>query len=529
VCKSPRFPSSPSRVAEGTVPSREQIGHLGAIPRRDGLADFRVWAPNADAVAVRLPDGDHRLTPEDGGVFAAAVPAQAGDGYLFVVDDEAFPDPCSRAQPLGVPGPSQILDTNAFEWTDDGWSGLHREELVIYELHVGTFSAGGTFDGVRERLAELADLGVTAIELMPVATFPGERNWGYDGLYVFAPHPVYGGPSRLAALVDAAHHEGLGVILDVVYNHIGPGSETVSAFGPYFTDRESTPWGDALDYRERGVREWAIQNAELWIGDYHVDGLRLDATHAVYDDSDPHVLAELAARVHALDPRALVISEMSAGDLRPIEAWGHDAQWADEFHHVLHVLLTGEREGYYADYAPSVEDLGLQLEREPASKLVFCSQNHDQVGNRALGDRPARGELRIRAAALLLAPQIVHLFMGEEYGEQRPFQFFTDHRDPAIAEATRSGRRREFESFSGHRQTVPDPQAAATFEASKLDPGAGDPGLRAFYRELLGLRRRLPRAIAWGADESCSTLTLRRGDVELTLDFRDRGVELTGR
>jgi maltooligosyltrehalose trehalohydrolase len=357
---------------------------------------------------------------------------------------------------------------------------------------------------------------------MPVATFPGTRNWGYDGLYTYAPHPVYGGPAALACLVDAAHAEGLGVILDVVYNHIGPGSEKVSAFGPYFTDRFSTPWGDAIDYSRRGVREWAIQNAELWVRDYHVDGLRLDATHAVFDDSTPHVLAELADRVRTLAPRALVISEMETGDLRPIERWGHDAQWADEFHHCLHLLLTGEHDGYYGDYAPSVEALGRQFEREPAARLVFCSQNHDQVGNRALGDRPADDELHLRAATLLFAPQIVLLFMGEEYGERRPFQFFTDHADPLIGEATREGRRKEFEQFPGHRGEVPDPQAPATFEASKLDPAAGDPELLAFYRRLLELRRRLPRAVEVGADEQSRTLTVRRGETVLRLDFAAR-------
>jgi maltooligosyltrehalose trehalohydrolase len=318
----------------------------------------------------------------------------------------------------------------------------------------------------------------------------------------------------------------LGVILDVVYNHIGPGSEAIAAFGPYFTDRHETFWGSAIDYSRRGVREWAIQNAELWVRDFHVDGLRLDATHAIFDDGEPHVLAELAARVRAIDPRTLVTSEMETGDLRPIEQWGHDAQWADEFHHLLHVLLTGEREGYYGDYAPSVAALARQYERTPAPRLIFCSQNHDQVGNRALGDRPPRGELRLRAAALLLAPQTPLLFMGEEYGEQQPFQFFTDHTDPAIAEATRVGRAREFESFTAFSgEDVPDPQAPETFERSKLAPEAGDSALRSFYTSLLAARREFPTDVAVEPDERACTLRIRRGSLSALLNFSEREVE----
>ncbi len=497
---------------------------LGAIPRGDGLVDFRVWAPAAGSVTVRVDGRDHELRSAADGIFEAALAARAGSEYLYVLDGERLlPDPCSRAQPHGVRGPSLIVDTAAFRWSDAGWRGLALDGLVIYELHVGAFSGAGTFDGVIERLGDLRELGVSAIELMPVATFPGERNWGYDGVYAYAPHPVYGGPEGLARLVDAAHREGLGVILDVVYNHIGPGSEAIAAFAPYFTDRHTTFWGDAIDYRERGAREWAIQNAELWVRDYHVDGLRLDATHAIYDDTHPHVLAELAERVRAINPRVLVTSEMEPGNLRPIDEWGHDAQWADEFHHVLHVLLTDERDGYYGDYRPSVTDLARQLERTPPQKLVFCSQNHDQVGNRALGDRPKLDELRLRAAALLLAPQTPLLFMGEEYGEQRPFQFFTDHIDPAIAEATREGRRREFEKFSAFSgEDVPDPQDPATFERSKLRPDEGDPDLLAFYKRLLALRRETPaEAVSVDADEEERTLRVRRGNVELKLDFSE--------
>jgi maltooligosyltrehalose trehalohydrolase len=491
---------------------------------------FRVWAPHAHEVAVRIDGRDHPLARGDDGVFETRLASPAGTDYAYVLDGGApLPDPCSRSQPLGLGSPSRLVDLSSLSWSDADWPGLSLDELVVYELHVGTFSEAGTFAGVIERLPRLRDLGVTAIEVMPIATFPGTRNWGYDGVYVYAPHPVYGGPEGFAALVDAAHGAGIGVILDVVYNHIGPGSEAIAAFGPYFTNRHRTFWGAALDYAERGVREWAIQNAEMWVRDYHVDGLRLDATHALYDDSDPHVLAELAERVRAVRARTLVISEISVGDLRPIEEWRHDAQWADELHHLLHVLLTGEDEGYYADYRPSTADLARQLERTPPAKLVVCSQNHDQVGNRALGDRPKPDELRIRAATLLLAPQTPLLFMGEEYGEQRPFQFFTDHTDPAIAEATRDGRRREFERFSAFSgQDVPDPQDPQTFERSKLRPKDGDPELADFYRRLLALRRRLPRAISVDADEGARTLRIRRGDVELLLDFSEGSVTFHG-
>jgi maltooligosyltrehalose trehalohydrolase len=494
---------------------------LGAVPREPGAVEAAVWAPAARAVAVRTGGRDQSLRPLEDGVFAGVVAAEPGADYVYVLDGEqALPDPCSRCQPAGIRDTSRIVDPASFRRTDAGRPDLPLDDLVVYEVHVGAFSPEGTFDGVAERLGELRELGVTAIELMPIATFPGTRNWGYDGVYTFAPHPVYGGPAGFARLVDAAHREGLGVLLDVVYNHIGPGSEAIAAFGPYFTDRATTFWGDALDYRQRGVREWAIQNAEMWVRDYHVDGLRLDAVHAVHDDGEPHVLAELAERVHGLDPRALVISEIEGGDERPIRCWGHDAQWADELHHVLHVLLTGEQDGYYAGYRPSVSDLGRQLERTPASRFVVCSQNHDQVGNRAFGDRPKPEELRIRAAALLFAPQTPLLFMGEEYGEQRPFRFFTDHVDPEIAEATRAGRRREFERFAAFAgEDLPDPQDALTFERSKLDPAAGDRELRDFYARLLALRRSLPCEPVVEADEEAQLLRVRRGDTTLVLNF----------
>ncbi|HEU5244713.1 MAG TPA: alpha-amylase family glycosyl hydrolase [Gaiellaceae bacterium] len=489
---------------------------LGAVPCGDGTAEVCVWAPGAGSVLVR---SDEDLELERDGEFR--VGRFSGDAYHLVVDGEAWPDPCSRWQPEGVTGPSRVLDTAAFEWSDGSWSGVPLDELVLYELHVGTFSEEGTFDAVVPRLHGLRELGVTAIELMPVATFPGERGWGYDGLYTYAVHPAYGGPHGLARLVDAAHAEGLGVILDVVYNHVGPGDEALRAFGPYFTGRHETFWGDALDYSQAGVREWAIQNAEQWVRDFHLDGLRLDATHAIFDDSPLHVCAELKQRVG----EALVISEMTVDDWRPIDEWGHDAQWADRSHHELHVLLTGEHDGYYADYG-SVASLAEDLagRGHDPRRLVVCAQNHDQVGNRAVGDRLPADALRVAAAVTLFSPCTPLLFMGEDRFETAPFQFFTDHIDPTIAEATREGRRREFAdfaSFSG--EEVPDPQALETFLRSKLHPWEPDP----LYRELLALRRELPRELEAEADERAQVLRLRRGDATLVADFGNRRVEFS--
>jgi maltooligosyltrehalose trehalohydrolase len=493
---------------------------LGAIPGRDGTTAFTVWAPDARTVAVRLGGQSHELG-RDGELFSARLRAGPGQDYAYVLDDRReLPDPCSRFQPEGIRGPSRVV-----ELPPAGRLGLSLDELVVYELHVGTFSADGTFDGVIPYLPELRDLGVTAIELMPVATFPGERGWGYDGVYAYAPQPAYGGPEGLARLVTAAHAEGLGVIMDVVYNHLGPGSETVTAFGPYLTDRIGTFWGDGLDFSRAGVREWAIQNALLWVEGYGIDGLRLDAIHAIADESPRHVLAELADRVHAAEPRSLVISETSVDDDRPIREWGHDARWSDGLHHALHALLTGEREGYYGPYG-SVEDVLAELARRPPERHVVCAQNHDQVGNRATGDRLPPELLRIASSVVLFSAQTPLLFMGEEYGEQSPFQFFADHVAPEIAEATREGRKREFaqwSAFSG--EDVPDPQDERTFLRSRLSRRE-TPGTRDHYRRLLALRRSLPGEVE--AEANGRTLTMRRGIATLVVDFDARTVEIGG-
>jgi maltooligosyltrehalose trehalohydrolase len=450
---------------------------FGATPLDEGLVEFRVWAPRAARVSVL----GHELEPEDDGVFAGRVEARAGADYRYRLDNgDEWPDPCSRFQPEGVRGPSRIVDTRTFDIRPG--PGVTLDELVIYELHVGTFTPEGTFDAAIPRLAALRDAGLTAVELMPVATFPGNRGWGYDGLYTWAPHPAYGGPEGLARFVDAAHAAGLAVILDVVYNHVGPGDEALDAFGPYFTTRHETFWGKAIDYTQRPVREWAIQNAELWTRDYKIDGLRLDAVHAIFDDESPvHVLRELRERVSGL-----VISEMEVGDLRPIEQWGHDAQWEDALHHELHTLLTGEHEGYYASYG-SPEGLKRELERSNPH-FVACAQNHDQVGNRALGDRLPPDKDRIALLVVLLSRDTPLVFMGEEYGETRPFQFFTDHTDPFIADATREGRRKEFAAWTAFtHEDVPDPQAIETFERSKLEWRPAEQ----WFRDAIALRKSL--------------------------------------
>jgi maltooligosyltrehalose trehalohydrolase len=502
--------------------STQLAGRLGAVPQPGGLTDFRVWVPGAASVVVETSSGVEALTAADDGMFIGTLLAPPGEDYLISVDGQRpLPDHCSRWQPHGLRGPSRVLDTNDFVWSAES-APLKLGELVIYELHVGTFTPDGTFAAAIARLDELAQLGVTAVELMPVATFPGERGWGYDGVLISAPHHAYGGPHGLARFVDAAHAAGLGVILDVVYNHVGPAADLVSSFDPYFADGATTGWGDALDYTARGVREWAIQNAELWIRDYRIDGLRLDATHAIDDDRSPvHVLAELRNRVKALNPDALVISETGTEDLRPLEEWGHDAIWLDAVHHHLHVLLTGERDGYYEGFG-SADKLARELTKELPERFVVAAQNHDQIGNRALGDRLGAADHRLALAVVLFAPLTPLLFMGEEHDESRPFAFFTDHDDPAIAVAAAEGRRREFAAFSSFAgDNLSDPQSEESFLRSKLEPRPADP----LYRELIALRRELPKDLA--VEIRGPRLLLRRGTATLAVDLAAKTVELT--
>jgi maltooligosyltrehalose trehalohydrolase len=538
---------------------------LGVRPHGDGTVEARVWAPRAERVAIRIGGADHALGDAGYGIREGVVPGRPGDDYGFVLDgSEVHPDPLSRWQPEGLRGPSRVFDPRAARpgRAAGPGPGLDLATAVLYELHVGTFTPAGTFDAAIEHLAELRALGVTAIELMPVGEFPGRHGWGYDGVYVAAAQSSYGGPEGFVRLVDAAHDAGLAVVLDLVYNHLGAsGVEAMEAFGPYFTDKHETFWGKAINYDDEDcdpVREWAIQSACFWVGEMGVDGLRLDAIHAIQDQSATHVLTELAARVHAVNPRAAVIAESALNDpkvIRPaaVGGFGHDAQWADDFHHALRVLLTGEREGYYAEYGelwqlakafrrPFVWDgtyspfrrrrFGAPAgDRDPEQFVVF-TQNHDHVGNRAYGDRLPDAVQPLAALCVLLSPFVPMLFQGEEYGERAPFQFFSDHIDEEIAVATRDGRLREFaafESFGGGK--VPDPQDPATFERSKLTR-EGRPGVRDLYARLLDARARLGRAETEAADydEAAGWLRVRRGGHELACNFsgHERRVPVAG-
>ncbi len=515
-----------------------------------GIVEFRAWAPWAERVSVRVGGADHDLQGEGLGVHAARVPAAAGDDYWLVLDGRRLPDPCSRWQPKGIRGPSRVLDGADFAWIDKRFRPAPLREAVLYELHVGAFTAEGTFDAAIEHLPGLAELGITHIELMPVAEFPGRHGWGYDGVHISAAHSAYGGPHGLQRFVDAAHAAGLGVILDVVYNHVGAsGTKALEAFGPYFTNRYETPWGPAINYDGEDsdpVREWMLQSAEGWVRDFHVDGLRVDAIHAIHDEGARHVLRELADRVHAASRGALLIAESGLNDpkvMRPtrLGGYGHDAAWADDFHHALHALLTGERSGWYEEFGevgqlakafhrPHVHDGGYSTfrrrrfgaradDRPPEQFVVFC-QNHDQVGNRALGDRLPAKVRPLAAFCTLLAPFTPMLFMGEEHGERAPFQFFSDHIDKRMADATREGRRQEFAAFAEFAgEEVPDPQAPATFERSKLTR-RGSTKLRVLYAALLRARRALPRGVdSIEFSEDDGWLRVRRGGFELACNF----------
>jgi maltooligosyltrehalose trehalohydrolase len=527
---------------------------LGATPLDDDTVEFRVWALGADAVRVRVGDDEHALTDVGGGVHEGRVDAHGADDYVYLLgdDDAGLPDPASRHQPAGLRGPSRIVDPKAFSWTDADFSPRPLREHVIYELHVGTFSGEGTFDAAIEHLPGLAALGITAIEVMPIAEFPGRHGWGYDGVYLGAAHSAYGGPYGFQRLVDAAHASGLSVILDVVYNHVGAsGNQALAAFGPYFTDRYSTFWGNAINYDDAyadPVREWVLQSAEGWVRDFHVDGLRLDAIHAIYDTGAVPIMAQLADRVHAARPGALVIAESGLNDpkvIRPRElgGFGHDGQWADDFHHALRVLLTGDRSGYYEEFGavadlakafarPFVHDgrystfrkrrFGAPAADRPPHQFVVFDQNHDQVGNRAFGDRLPADARPLAAFVTLLSPFVPMLFMGEEYGEPAPFQFFSDHIDEEIATATRDGRRREFAAFAEFAgEEVPDPQDPATFERSKLTRRRDEP-LADLFARLLRLRPQLPdEETMTEYDEDARWLAVDRGPYRLACNFAD--------
>lgn len=512
---------------------------LGATPLGDGRCAFEVWAPQARRVDLKLVDSRRiePLHPSGDGHFAATLGnVQPGAGYFYRLDGERErPDPASRGQRDGVHGPSLVCDLWAHHWQDSSWRGVPLCDYVLYELHVGAFSRAGTFDAIIPELQRLRSLGITALELMPVAQFPGTRNWGYDGVYPFAVQDSYGGVRGLQRLVDACHQAGLAVVLDVVYNHLGPEGNYLRDFGPYFTERYSTPWGAALNFdgaENEGVRRFFLENARQWLEDFHIDALRLDAVHAIIDFSARPFLEELADTVRKrgeqLGRRSYLIAESDLNDprlVRPSVLGGHglDAVWSDDFHHAAHSLLTGETSGYYADYG-RVEHLARAFQSgmsrpgeyshyrrrhhgRPGAVLapeqgVVCIQNHDQIGNRMLGERSAAllnfEQQKLAAAVLCLSPYLPLLFMGEEYGEIAPFQYFISHGDERLLEAVRKGRCEEFASF-GWSETPPDPGAKSTFERCilqhELRSEIKHELLHRWYGSLLRLRARLPREL----------------------------------
>jgi maltooligosyltrehalose trehalohydrolase len=503
----------------------------------DGGVNFRLWAPNQTKVSLVLDGG--KPVPmngaRDGWHELISPTSKAGTLYRFLLEDGLMvPDPASRFQPADVHGPSEVVDPIDYHWRDDGWKGRPWEECVLYELHIGAFTQEGTFRSAIQRLDYLAELGITAIEIMPVADFPGERNWGYDGVLIFAPDSSYGRPEDLKALVDAAHARNLMVFLDVVYNHFGPDGNYLPAYSPIFTEHHKTPWGAAVNYDADGsdmVREFVIENATYWISEFHFDGLRLDAVHAIKDESDIHILDEMASRVRGAAPHRQVhlILENEENETAPLKRSmgvpvNYTAQWNDDVHHVLHAAATGEASGYYIEYAGDTEKLGRALAEgfcfqgelmtyrgsargEPSAHLpptAFVSfiQNHDQVGNRAFGDRltsfaPAK-TLRSIISIYLLLPQIPMIFMGEEFGASQPFPFFA-HFGPELADAVREGRRAEFAKFPEFqdphkREAIPDPTSEKTYKSAKLNWTEATEGMHAewlaFYRELLAVRHR---------------------------------------
>lgn len=555
---------------------------LGASAIGENQARFLVWAPFADEAEVHIfgpSDPVVRLENVSAGYFYTTV---TGIGprtrYKYRLNGKIeIPDPAARSQPNGVHGPSEIVGTE-FDWQDTAWTGIPLIDYILYELHIGTFTSEGTFDSAIPQLDYLRDLGVTAVELMPVAQFPGARNWGYDGVYPFAVQNSYGGAAGLKRFVNAAHRKGLAVALDVVYNHMGPEGNYLNLFGPYFTDRYKTPWGLAVNFDgegSAGVRRFVVENALEWVTEFHIDALRLDAVHAIFDASSPHILQELAEAVHArgteLGRSIHVIAESDLNDTRLVDpvqdgGYGVDAQWSDDFHHALHGLLTRERAGYYQDFG-GIRDLakafgegfvysgqyssfrgaphGTSSTHVPAQKFVVCSQNHDQIGNRMLGERFSRlleyEQLKLAGGVLVLSPFLPMLFMGQEYAEPAAFLYFVSHSDPDLIEAVRRGRRREFEAFSWQGE-VPDPQAVDTFERSRLDhtlrESARHRVLLDFYTELIRMRKSLPAlknlakdpaAVLAFEDESLLVVNRRTGmdHVLLVFYFGERKTSVT--
>jgi maltooligosyltrehalose trehalohydrolase len=510
---------------------------VGAYYLGEGRCRFTVWAPFLEDVSVHVVAPGDRLIPmekNDRGYWeVTASDILPGTHYFYRLDaGTERPDPASHSQAGGVHGPSEVVDHGSFHWEDDSRADIPVGEMIIYELHVGTFTPEGTFDAVIPRLGELHSMGINAIELMPVAQFPGERNWGYDGVYPYAVQKSYGGHGGLKRLVNSCHLQGMAVVLDVVYNHLGPEGNYLRDFGPYFTDKYNTPWGAAINFDDAysdEVRSFFIENAIYWFGYFHMDGLRLDAVHAIYDMSAVPFLRDLAESVDGFaseEGRSChLIAESDRNDstvIRPREqgGYGMDAQWNDDFHHSLHTLLTGEKTGYYSDFGMTEHLVKAYREGfvysgqysvyrkrrqgnspadRPLSQFVLFAQNHDQTGNRMLGERLSAlvsfEALKLAASAVLLSPCVPLLFMGEEYGEEAPFVYFVSHSDPGLISAVREGRKREFGSF-GWQGEPPDPQDEATFQRSKIDWEKRETGqqrtLLEFYRTLIRMRRESP-------------------------------------
>ena len=514
--------------------------------------EFVVWAPLLKKVALKIESRGGEpfaMTRDERGYWRTSVEGVLpGTSYLYRLEGNVDrPDPASHFQPTGVHGPSQVVDHHAYTWQDERWRGISPAEMIIYELHVGTFTREGTFEAILPRLSDLREIGINAIEIMPVAQFPGERNWGYDGVFPFAVQNSYGGPEGLKRLVDACHQEGIGVILDVVYNHLGPEGNTLIEFGPYFTDRYKTPWGQAVNFDgpySNEVRKYFIRNAIHWFSNYHIDALRLDAVHAIFDFSARPFLSDLSEGVEEFSRSRgrthYLIAESNLNNSRVVssrETGGHgmDAQWCDDFHHSLHAILTGERQGYYADfgkighlvkslrdgfvysgqYSPfRKRDHGNSSKDIPGRRLIVCSQNHDQIGNRMLGERLSSlvsfDCLKLAASVLLLSPYVPLIFMGEEYGESAPFLYFVHHENPDLVESVRKGRMEESFQSAGE---PPDPQSEETFYKSKIEWKRRETGdhriLVDYYKELINLRREIPalsncnkeRLDVWGLED----------------------------
>jgi maltooligosyltrehalose trehalohydrolase len=511
------------------------------------MTEFRVWAPAADAMELVVEQRFHEMDRVENGWWALDdSDAEPGYDYQFRINKKhVHPDPRSCFQPQGVRGPSRVVGFESFAWTDHSFQSRPLSAALLYELHVGTFTPAGTFDSAIARLKHLAELGVTHVELMPVAEFCGGRGWGYDGVFPFAPHHAYGGPAGLAAFVNACHEHNLAVVLDVVFNHLGPSGNCLHHFGPYFTDRHKTPWGSSLNFDgpySDDVRKYFLDNATMWLRDYHIDGLRLDAVHAIVDTSATPFLEQLAAEVKHLEAQVgrhlTLIAESDLNDPRIVrsqerDGFGFHAQWNDDFHHALHAVLTEETNGYYGDFG-GMDDLACVLRRPylydgrfsphrlrshgrpaygvHASSFVAYSQNHDQVGNRATGERLHQlisiDLAKVAAALTILSPYVPLLFQGEEWAASSPFQYFVDFsEDPELAKSVVEGRRKEFAGLQDV-ESVPDPQVEDTFERSKLDWDELSEDyhqeMLAWYRELIKVRRRLP-ALVDGRMERVST------------------------